>query len=420
LIKNEDTKVVYLIDYPMNDRDAKRFGLAELHAAGLSIEVWDLSQFYFPMASEREIVRPDHVNLTIISEIEQFRELCSTLKSNDVVIAIGCLSVGQIWKGRDLLRLISTTPAWWTSISSGTLPTLETENTFGFSFGLRAKKVVSFFAHPVKFSAVLVRFGPYWLRFIQKIQSGMRIRLTIRPLDHVWAGTVVAGKASLLFHEGVSVTYIHTLDYDLVLALEDGGEELSPSLVFIDSMGPLHPDYLVHGNPSSITMCAHSEIVCRGLDHIEKQFKNRIVIAAHPRATPGLMEPWYGGRTLIYNQTAKMIANANVVIVAEGSTAIGLAATFRKPLVLLTSRGLDKGNQRLQRAFSSSLLVPLIDLDEPDLPPIHLGVNKEAYDSYVGSFVKRPGTPKEPFWTVVATAINSRADSQTMERVDKH
>ena len=82
------------------------------------------------------------------------------------------------------------------------------------------------------------------------MQLRMRLSGSIRPLDHIWAGTMVSGKAPFLVASTTTVTYIHQLDYDLVLSLRastDGNGKSAPRPVFIDSMCALHPDYLVHG-----------------------------------------------------------------------------------------------------------------------------------------------------------------------------
>ena len=121
------------------------------------------------------------------------------------------------------------------------------------------------------------------------------------------------------------------------------------------------------------------------------------------------MEPWDGGRTIVYSQTVGLVAGATVVIVAEGSTAIGLAALFRRPLALLASSESDSSIQGMNRSYARALDIPLIDLDAPELPPFNLNVNEEAYAQYVEKYIKRPGTPEEPFWSVVASEIVSGA-----------
>ncbi len=405
---NHGQRVIYFLDYPLDARDAKRFGLAELQAAGLSVEVWDLSHFYFPAASGLGIESPSWVNRTVCSSVEQFRDLCSTLTSEHVVIFIGGLHSGQVSRGLKLLRLISATPARLASISSGHIPP-SIPDTPPSLFSSRAERVFSLLTEPRRWKIIPQRLASSMFIQTLDVQRRIHLRGSIRPLDHIWAGAMVSGKASFLVAPSTTITYIHTLDYDLVLALRASGRQSTPRVVFIDSMGPLHPDYSVNETDSGISIETYSDIVCRGLDQIEKRLGTEVVIAVHPRAAPGVMEPWYMGRTLIYGQTPELIAHATAVIVGHGSTVIGMATVFQRPLVLVSSNRFDSYEQGMNRAFAQALATPLIDLDAPELPPITLDVDEEAYARYVEQYIKRPGTPEEPFWSVVASEIISGA-----------
>jgi len=409
LSNNHGQKVIYFLDYPLDARDAKRFGLAELQAAGLSVEVWDLSHFYFPAASGLGIEGPSWVNLTVCLSVEQFRGLCSTLTKDHVVIFVGGLHPGQVWQSRKLLRLISATPARLASISSGHLPTTILPGKLTSLRRSHAARIFSLLTEPSRWNTIPRRLAASLIVPKVGLQRRLHLRGSIRPLDHIWVGTMVSGIAPVFIDASTTITYIHTLDYDLVLALRAACEQSTPRLVFIDSMGPLHPDYVVHETSGGISIETYSDIVCRGLEQIEKRLGTAVVIAVHPRATPGVMEPWYGGRTLIYGQTPELMAAAAAVIVAEGSTAIGLATVFQRPLVLLSSSRFDAFIQVMNRAFAQALAMPLIDLDAPELPTISLDVDEGAYGRYVEQYIKQSGTPEEPFWSVVASEIISGA-----------
>ena len=400
-------KVIYIVDYPLGTRDAERFGLAKLQLAGLQVSVWDLSHFLLPAASKLEIKSPSWVDLTVCLEIGHFRDLCSSLTSEDIVILIGGLGVGQAWRGRKILRLICATPARLASISTGNVPTPIHRDSLRWLFATRAKKVYSSLTHLSWWKRVPELFASHMLSSALAAQQKMRIPGAIRSLDHIWAGVAVSGTASYLVAPSTTVTYIHEFDYDLVLALRATDRKSSPRVVFIDSKSQLHPDIAIHGTSVGMPIEVYSHIVCRALDEIEKRLENQVVIAVHPRAAPGVMEPWYGGRTLIYGQTSELIADATAVIVAESSTAIGLAAIFQRPLVLLSSNRSDLYIRGMNRAFAEALDTQLIDLDAPDLPHFTMDINEQAYERYVQKYIKRQGTPAEPFWSVVAYEIIS-------------
>jgi len=398
-------KVVFVTDYPLDARDAKRFGLTELQAAGLQIEVWDLSHFYFPAASGLGIESPSWMNLTVCSSMKQVRGLCSALTIDHVVIFLGGLHPEQVGRGRKLLRSVSETPARLASFSSGHIPVAILPVRKLSWRGSRAARVLRLMADRHRWKKIPQGLSASLFVLKVDLQRRMHLRGPIRPLDHIWVGTMVTGIAPVFIDASTTITYIHTLDYDLVLATRAAGDTSIPRLVFIDSMGPLHPDYVVHENGSGISIEAYSDIICRGLNEVEHQLGSEVVIAAHPRATPGVMEPWYGGRTLFYSQTPELIADATAVVVADGSTAIGLAAVFQKPLALLISAHFDPFIRKLSLGYSQALSTPLVDLDYSEMPIISLDVDEDAYARYVEKYIKKPGTPEKPFWSIVASEI---------------
>jgi hypothetical protein len=182
-----------------------------------------------------------------------------------------------------------------------------------------------------------------------------------------------------------------------------------PYIVFIDQMGPLHPDVLLLDLTFGVSMEIYSAMVCRGLAHIERQLGLQAVIAAHPRATPGILEPWYEGRTIVYGESIRLIANAEVVV-AEASTSLGIAVLCRRPIVLMSAAVFFPESQMYTHAFARALSTDVLDLDASELPPLSLDVDENAYHRYVEQFVKRPDTADVPFWSVVASEILSDAD----------
>jgi hypothetical protein len=402
-------RVIYIVQYPLGFRDAERFGLAELQKAGLQVEVWDVSHFAHPSASELGIETPSWVNATVCSNIDHLSDLCSTLTTEHVVILIDGLQKVQARRGRKLLRLLSATPARLGLFASGqtpnSIPTDRPTSRIGDGF----RRVFGFVTQPRRWRNIPRRFISFI--FFQSIAVRRRMGLgsSLRPLDHIWASTVVSNISPIFITAATKVTYIHSLDYDQVLAVRDSAGESDPRVVFIDSMGPLHPDYFLFHGDSLLSTESYSAIICKGLAEIEDRLGTEVVVAAHPRALSGLMEPWYGGRTVIYGKTAELIANATAVIVSSGSTAIGTAVVFQRPLLLLNSKRFDFFVQVRSRAAAQELDQQLIDLDAPELPPFTLDVNTDAYARYVQKYIKQQGTPEEPFWSVVASEIVSGA-----------
>ena len=408
-MKTLGAKIIILVIHPLSVRDAKRFGLTELQNAGLQVEVWDLSHFVHPAAHGIGIKSTDWVKITVCSSVEHFSDLCGALTAEHTIILIGLLQQGQIWQQRKLLRLISATPARLGSISSGQIPPPIRPGRRVPLVSGRIRRMFRLLFHPRKWKNIPLGMAFSILPKLIAVQHRMGLVSFLRPLDHIWASTSVSNISSIFITAATDVTYIHSLDYDEVLAVRDSVGQSPARVVFIDSMGPLHPDFLLISGKSIISVQTYSEIICRGLDEIERRLGTEAVVAAHPRAAPGVMEPWYGGRPLIYGKTTELIANATAVIDSNGSTVIGMAAIFHRPLVLISSSSFDLRDRGMTRAFSQALSTPIIDLDASELPTISLDVNVDAYIAYIEKYVKRQGTPEEPFWSVVASEIVSGA-----------
>lgn len=401
-------KVILIIDYPFATRDAGRLGLSVIQDAGIQVAVWDLSYFFRPKASELFIEAPSGVDLTVCSSTAQLSSLCSTLTSQHVVIFVGCLNPVQAWRYLKALSMISATPARLTSVAPGHVPIPILNSVTQDPRSSYLSRAFSLLTNPHRWERIPKRLASSIFLTTITIQRKFHLSCPIRPLEHIWAGSTVSGIGRWYVDASTKVTYIHSLDYDLVIASRASGKQSPSRVVFIDSMGPLHPEYFLEETPPClISPQTYSEIVCKGLDQIEKRLETEVIIAAHPRATVGVMEPWYQGRRVLYGQTPELIAGATAVILAHGSTSIGMAVVHQRPIVLLGSSQFDPIVQYYAEGFAQALDMQIIDLDAPELPPFTLDVNEETYAQFVHKYVKRQGTPEEPFWSVVASEIIS-------------
>jgi len=402
----QNAKAVFVVTSPPSDRDIKRFGLATLQDAGIQTQLWDLSPLYHPNSTRLPLSDSSWVDLSRCSSLEDLRALCETLTTDHVVIFIGGLDSASTWCRRQMLRLIFATPARLTTISLGHLPVLPLKDVQGAGQRLRSLNFVTRLRDGNRWRSLYRRL--IITAFISRLRLQRRVRFgsAIRPLDRIWAGTRVSGIAQCHTNRATNVTFIHSLDYDFVLNATPAPAFPSPYFVFIDQMGPLHPDVELLGLTFPLSMEKYSSMVCRGLAHIEAHLGLKAVIAAHPRASPGALESWYNGRQVIYGNTPALIAHASAVA-SESSTSIGLAAVHRKSIVLMTADVMFPESQMYTHALCDALGTDLLDLDALEFPPLALEVDENKYRRYVEEFVKRPHTPEQPFWSVVASEILS-------------
>jgi hypothetical protein len=208
--------------------------------------------------------------------------------------------------------------------------------------------------------------------------------------------------SAAIISETTHVRFIHTFDYEKIQRQDIPSPQECNTLVFSDSMGPLHPDYIAEGhNPFSVSSEEYFAIIRNALSFFASSSGYEVVIAAHPRSLKGSLDELYGSFPVFHEETPRLIASARAVIDAGGSASVGLAAFCQRPISFLSSRTFGTTTNRGIKDLARWLRVPIIDVDSPitkwDIPE----VSHPAYARYVETFVKRRGSMEVPFWVQV-------------------
>jgi len=243
------------------------------------------------------------------------------------------------------------------------------------------------------------------------------IRLCVRvagigAFDHIWAGTQVSAISFALRSDPSKITLIHSLDYDQFRNLPQS-EPTDPFICFIAGTGGLGGDSTMRIPDPSQLQAFTREYFRRlnaVLDAVEERFGLPVVIAAHPRVSPGLYTPWVEGKRVVRGQTNQLIAQSSLVV-AHDSTSIAIAALTRKPLLLVYlgdfAETIDNPlrQQESIASFVSMLGCATIDWTKPDwvdeLRVKAIEVDIARCEDYVARLMKLPATPDGPFWEIV-------------------
>lgn len=391
-------RFIMIVESPLTRRDEDRFGFEVLARRGLLAEVWDVSRLVLPNANVQWVDDPRIARPIVIEDFQRFEALVNRLSASDVLLLRAGIddhfSQLQPAVAERYWRILAQARCRIGALKLGSIPELSASES-------RRLALRALWRRP---HLLVSRLGTRIVRACAAKRDWTTPTCQPMPeLDFVWTDTNTFGINSRLIGDATRVVHIHTLDYDQVLTVQ-APEIAEPITVFIDCMGPNHPDYLTHSIHYSLPMARYRDQICQALDLIESSLGFRTIVAAHPRAEPGSMEPWYGGREVRYRETAELVARSSLTATADPSTAVGLAVALRKPLVFLTSRHLQAENRLLLRKFSHELDAPLIRIGSKR--PIRLpSVNPVAYARYMERYVKRPGTPSKAFWEVAADDI---------------
>jgi hypothetical protein len=87
---------------------------------------------------------------------------------------------------------------------------------------------------------------------------------------------------------------------------------------------------------------------------IERELKNKVEIAIHPKHVGRDHQPMFGGRSSVGGKTPELVKNASLVI-ATNSTSISYAVAFAKPLILVTSNQIQNGRDQYKASLIANI-----------------------------------------------------------------
>jgi hypothetical protein len=137
----------------------------------------------------------------------------------------------------------------------------------------------------------------------------------------------------------------------------------------------------------------------------------KVRIAAHPRS-PTDNPHLFGGREQLRGQTARLVRDSSVVF-AHFSTALAFAALWQKPVVFVSNNEIERSWMADHVDCRVALFgAPLVNVDTVQPGDIDLTrwltVNRAACEDYVRRYVRMPGSPQQPLWTIVSNYLATR------------
>jgi hypothetical protein len=101
-IRDNYRRVIYVSESPLTTRHRELYGLTIFLRAGLSVEIWDVTDIYLPGARFQHLdVMPEVTTIQFSNEAEIIRAL-KTLRRDDVVFCFSGVQTHQLWSHRRL------------------------------------------------------------------------------------------------------------------------------------------------------------------------------------------------------------------------------------------------------------------------------------------------------------------------------
>ncbi len=384
------TKVVYFVETPFNARDYNRFGIETLRENGFEVEIWEFTPFLHPESYGRISV-PDPVNYgkhyLFQSKRHAFKSIVK-LKDDCFVVC----KVPYVLRSFSIYRALSRNKIKYGVQTANTLPSITNVSNIRNLFN-KLKKTT-----PQKLFKALYKF--FHFKYIG-----------IKPPTLVFVGGEKSINSNYPVGNGTEILWLHTLDYDIYLREKNNSVQVGPDVgVFLDEYFPFHPDYLHSGLAPYTIPDKYYPLLCSFFDFLERNYKVKIIIAAHPRSRYEDHPDYFGGRQVIRGLNAELIRKSGFVIM-HASTAINFAVLFKKPVIFATTNDLKQsGEGPIIDAMASLFRKKAINLEntmEIDLKK-ELVINEEAYRDYKNSYIKKDGTEELPFWQIVANRLKVR------------
>lgn len=380
-------KIIFLTISPFNHRDYKRFGVELLERNGFEVEVWDITNIFFPYVS-KSYAPSDKINWLnhkVFKDKNHVLNKLENLKPETFIIPF--LQYNR--RFYSLYKALSRSVAIYGFVCANFQPSVQSAkkgNTGIFLYHLEKLK------DPVN---KLMNYG------FQKLPLSM---LGLKPARLLLAGGEKSIKYQAPVNRSTEVLWIHTLDYDLYLEEINKPSSEKHMAVFLDEYLPFHPDFFRTESPPPIKPDQYYPLLNKFFTLTEQQLKLNVIIAAHPRSQYENLSDLFEGREWIQGQTIQLIKDSKLVL-AHSSTALNFANLYHKPVIFLTTFELDKSYKgpligKVANLFGKKPVY--MDRDIQIDWNLEFMVSKFHYENYRQEYIKKEGSEELPFWDIVA------------------
>lgn len=384
------SNVLFIVESPFSDRDYKRFGVDILIQQGFSVHVFDCTPMLNPRLYNKHssVKKEKNFSYQTILHSDKFVEHLKLIGGQITAIALIQFRLSSYKIFKILLRhkieysLIMFPPVPVETLRAK-IPLVKRINTKIRSMSLNTLRTLAIYRLPL------------WM-------------LRIESARYVFCAVDLPYNQPKIVDNRSERCIIHSLDYEIYqedLAQSDNGYG---SIVFLDQSLPIHPDFINEPVTNLPPKEKYFNEMSDFFETLEKKFKVKVVVSAHPRSDILLLSKFYKGREVFINRTNDLVKNS-VFCVAHYSNAINYAALHNKPLKLVTTNDIDKCS--LMRscidAYASYFNASVFNIsNRSDLCFFNdLDVDEKIYKRFVNNFVKSEGSSVDKYWITVGRKI---------------
>lgn len=356
-------KTIYFVtDYIFDNRDYERYQIYELKKK-FKVNIISITKIVYP---NNKIKFCDyHKNVKFIND---FHFLTDIKKNSSHTIIIDLMTLNL--KTQYLKFLLKYNNIKFVKIVLGQYPSIKSENT-----NILYKMFFNFFLYKDKESQYLL--------FRNKILS--LFNNFIKPTVVISGGDYLKN-----YFEKKKINNVNFVSHDYHIAhLEKKRIIKKKYAVFVDSGLLGNRDYSIFGVKNFKSLGFYHNKLSLFFKKIEKIFKLRIVIAAHPKSNIKILSKKFKSFKVISNKTIELIRYCDFVMMHK-STALSSAIIYNKPVLLLSMKEFNSIWLLKEIEYLSEILnLKIVNIDDnSDFSKIKLSYRHKDYLKYKNNFLK--------------------------------
>lgn len=408
-------KVIYLVCWPITQREVNNWGIAYLKNEGFDVEVYDLTL----VLRKKAVLKNPVVSIitdSYIHEITSYEELISKLQEipiNTIFLDYIVSILDITFDTAKLFRILRKFSIRYCIVYSGTLPVAGNSNYSTPKLKRLIKKIKKIFDLHILLNFISGRINRYLVNFTN-----------IYPLPDILF-TTIESDAVCKYIENYPrmknrLVSINAYDYDNYLKYIKTGSQVKlkeKTCVFIDEAATHHSDYYILGL-KPLDKEAYFNSMNRLFDDIEIKTGLRVIVAAHPKSRYEDMSEAFKGREIIKGKTLELVSQSSMVIM-HASTSASFAVLFKKPvMVVKTKEMIDKGwYAEWVDTMAEALGLVAVNIDDINLLNTlnfnYSEWNMANYNDYIKKYLMSEASAGFTTWEIVARELKNMLSNES-------
>ncbi|QDD13373.1 hypothetical protein FIT61_02715 [Candidatus Methylopumilus rimovensis] len=309
-------KVIYISWVKLNNKIAQDWYLNYLLQSGLNVEYWDISG----ILRQKFSTYSDSI-FDIVRNIKSWKNFELLIQSTENRNAVYVVLISPSWPTRRPFQILSKHLKKVVFIDWGEMP---------YSKAARIEKIFYWISHnPIKLAQLTLE------KLLWFVMKKFKV---IKPFDIIFYVGDMPYKKKMFSKKAVPINFSDYEDFLRIKVKDKNSIVNYKYAVFIDQNLPYHLDFELLNLPT-VTAKKYYKSLNNFFSLIEKQYKIRIVIAAHP--TADIKKSEFYGRQVFKMQTAELIKDAEFVLM-HTTSAVSFAILNFKPIIFFYTEEMFK------------------------------------------------------------------------------